>query len=108
MSVANARIVDMKFTVGRDALGDAVAFVSRALPSRPVVPLLSGMLIEASAGGLTLSCFDYEISARGSIDADVATPGAPLVPRPLPPPITRSPRPPPAPLPPPPRTLHPP
>jgi len=80
----------MKFTVERDALGDAVAFVARALPSRPVVPLLSGMLIEASADGLTLSCFDYEVSARVSVDADVATPGSALVPGRLLAEITRS------------------
>jgi DNA polymerase-3 subunit beta len=90
MSVANARIVDMKFTVERGALGEAVAFVSRALPSRPVVPLLSGMLIEASADRLTLSCFDYEVSARISVDADVATPGSALVPGRLLAEITRS------------------
>lgn len=80
----------MKFTVGRDALGEAVAFVARALPSRPVVPLLSGMLMEASAGKLTMSCFDYEISARVSVDADVATPGSALVPGRLLAEITRS------------------
>jgi DNA polymerase-3 subunit beta len=80
----------MKFTVERDALGDAVAFVARALPSRPVVPLLSGMLIEASADGLTMSCFDYEVSARVSVDADVATPGSALVPGRLLAEITRS------------------
>jgi DNA polymerase-3 subunit beta len=80
----------MKFTVGRDALGEAVAFVSRALPSRPVLPLLSGMLIEASAGRLTLSCFDYEVSARASVDADVGTPGSALVPGRLLAEITRS------------------
>jgi len=80
----------MKFTVERDALGEAVAFVARALPSRPVVPLLSGMLIEASADGLTLSCFDYEVSARVSVDADVATPGSALVPGRLLAEITRS------------------
>jgi DNA polymerase III subunit beta len=80
----------MKFTVGRDALGEAVAFVSRALPSRPVLPLLSGMLIEATASGLTLSCFDYEVSARASVDADVATPGSALVPGRLLAEITRS------------------
>jgi len=83
-------IVDMKFTMERGALGEAVAFVSRALPSRPVVPLLSGMLIEASAGGLTLSCFDYEVSARISVDADVAMPGSALVPGRLLAEITRS------------------
>lgn len=80
----------MKFTVGRDALGEAVAFVSRALPSRPIVPLLSGMLIEASADALTLSCFDYEVSARVRVEADVAAPGAALVPGRLLAEITRS------------------
>src|SRR5262249_58943456 len=90
MSVANARIVDMKFTVDRGAVGEAVAFVSRALPSRPVVPLLSGMLIEASADGLTLSCFDYEVSARVRVDADVAAHGSALVPGRLLAEITRS------------------
>ncbi len=70
----------MKFTVGRDALGEAVGFVARALPSRPVVPLLSGMLLEAAADGLTLSCFDYEVSARIRVDAEVAEPGSALVP----------------------------
>ena len=80
----------MKFTLGRDALGDAVAFVSRALPSRPVVPVLSGLLLEASAGGLTLSCFDYEVSARVLVDADVAEPGSALVPGRLLAEITRS------------------
>lgn len=80
----------MKFTVDRGALGEAVAFVSRALPSRPVVPLLSGMLIEAAAGRLTMSCFDYEVSARVSVDADVAGPGSALVPGRLLAEITRS------------------
>jgi DNA polymerase III subunit beta len=80
----------MKFTLGRDALGDAVAFASRALPSRPVVPLLSGLLLEAAAGSLTLSCFDYEVSARVRVDADVADPGSALVPGRLLAEITRS------------------
>ena len=80
----------MKFTLGRDALGEAVAFVSRALPSRPVVPVLSGLLLEAAAGSLTLSCFDYEVSARVQVDADVAEPGSALVPGRLLAEITRS------------------
>jgi DNA polymerase-3 subunit beta len=80
----------MKFIVGREALGDAVAFVSRALPSRPVVPVLSGLLLEAAADGLTLSCFDYEVSARVRVDADVAEPGSALVPGRLLAEITRS------------------
>ncbi|MGN6790853.1 MAG: DNA polymerase III subunit beta [Streptosporangiaceae bacterium] len=80
----------MKFTVARDALGEAVAFISRALPSRPVVPVLSGMLVEASADGLTLSCFDYEVSARVQVEAEVSASGSALVPGRLLAEITRS------------------
>jgi DNA polymerase III subunit beta len=80
----------MRFKVGRDALGDAVAFVSRVLPSRPVVPLLSGMLIEATSAGLTISCFDYEVSARCRVDAEIAETGTVLVPGRLLAEITRS------------------
>ncbi len=90
MSVLNARIVTMKFTVARDALGDAVAFIARALPSRPVLPVLSGMLVEASDGQLTLSCFDYEVSARVRVDAEVSAAGSALVPGRLLAEITRS------------------
>src|SRR5215470_5925964 len=80
----------MKFALERDTLGDAVAFVSRALPSRPVVPVLSGLLLQADAGSLTLSCFDYEVSARVQVEADVAEPGSALVPGRLLAEITRS------------------
>jgi DNA polymerase-3 subunit beta len=70
----------MRFTLGRDALGDAVAFVARALSSRPVVPVLSGLLLEAANNGLTVSCFDYEVSARVRVEAHVFEPGSALVP----------------------------
>ncbi len=80
----------VKFKVERDALGEAVAWVARALPTRPVVPVLTGLLIEAGPGGLTLSCFDYEVSARITIEAEVAEPGTVLVPGRLLAEITRS------------------
>ena len=85
----------MKFTVERDALADAVAWVARALPTRPVVPVLTGLMLSADpddqpsqpsqpgqpgAGFLTLSCFDYEVSARVRVRAEVAQPGTVLVP----------------------------
>jgi DNA polymerase-3 subunit beta len=44
----------MRFNLGRDALAEAVAWVARSLPSRPVLPILSGLLLEADADGLTL------------------------------------------------------
>ncbi len=80
----------MKIRVERDALGEAVAWVARALPTRPVVPVLSGLLVQAGQDGLTLSCFDYEVSARITIAAEVAEPGTVLVPGRLLAEITRS------------------
>jgi DNA polymerase-3 subunit beta len=79
----------MKFQVERDVLAEAVGWASRALPARPVIPVLSGLLLQA-ADGLTLSCFDYEVSARVEVDAEVAEPGTVLVPGRLLAEITRS------------------
>src|ERR1700744_4224896 len=111
----------MRFTVERDALAEAVTWAARALPARPVLPVLSGLLLSATqtegatrtegaartegatqteeapqtegptqaedaeqagddAAGLTLSCFDYEVSARGRVRAEVTEPGPALVP----------------------------
>ena len=79
----------MKFTVERDVLTEAVGWVSRALPGRPVIPVLSGLLLQA-ADGLVLSCFDYEVSARAEVEAEVSEPGTVLVPGRLLAEITRS------------------
>ena len=80
----------MKFTVERDALAEAATWVARALPTRPVIPVLAGLLLRAADDGLTLSCFDYEVSARMRIPAEVSEPGAVLVPGRLLVEITRS------------------
>jgi DNA polymerase-3 subunit beta len=80
----------MKFTVERDALAEAATWVARALPARPVIPLLAGLLVHAADDGLTLSCFDYEVSARMRIPAEVSEPGTALVPGRLLVEITRS------------------
>lgn len=71
----------MKFRVERDVLADAAAWVARSLPSRPPVPVLGGVLIEAASGGdrLTVSGFDYETSARVELDATIGDEGRVLV-----------------------------
>ncbi|MDN5797215.1 MAG: DNA polymerase III subunit beta [Intrasporangium sp.] len=70
----------MKFRVDRDVLADAVTWVARGLPARPPVPVLAGVLVEADeAGSLTLSAFDYEVSAKVTVPADVSGSGAVLV-----------------------------
>ncbi len=70
----------MKFRVERDVLAEAVTWVARGLPARPPVPVLAGVMLEAfDDGTLTLSAFDYEVSARITVPADVAEPGQVLV-----------------------------
>jgi DNA polymerase-3 subunit beta len=69
----------LKFRVDRDVLADAVAWAARSLPVRPSVPVLSGLLIEASDDGLVLSTFDYETSARATLSAEVSDEGRALV-----------------------------
>ena len=80
----------MRFTVARDAFAEAVAWVARALPSLPVIPVLAGLLLQADEDRLTLACFDYEVSARMTVPAEVAEPGTALVPGRLLVEITRS------------------
>ncbi len=69
----------MKFRVERDVLAEAVAWTARSLPTRPPVAVLAGLLIEADDRTLTLSGFDYEVSARVEVPADVSSPGRALV-----------------------------
>lgn len=69
----------MKFRVDRDALADAVAWAARSLPVRPSAPVLAGLLIAASDEGLVLSSFDYETSARATLNAEVSEEGTVLV-----------------------------
>lgn len=73
----------MKIRVDRDALAEAAAWTARTLPSRPPVPVLAGMHLdvaeEGSAATLTLSSFDYEVSAVMSVDVDAKEAGSILV-----------------------------
>lgn len=69
----------MKIRVERDVLAEAVAWAARSLPARPPVPVLAGLLLKAEEGRLSLSGFDYEVSARVSVDAEVEDEGTVLV-----------------------------
>lgn len=69
----------MKFTVARDVLSEAVSWTARALPVRPASPILAGVRIHAANEELTLSSFDYEVSANSRIPANVEEEGEVLV-----------------------------
>lgn len=68
----------MKLQVERDPLAEAVAWAARALPARPTAPVLAGIRIQAGSE-LTLSTFDYEVSARAIIGVTADEPGTVLV-----------------------------
>jgi DNA polymerase-3 subunit beta len=69
----------VKIRVERDALADAVAWAARSLPARPPVPVLAGLLLDADEQTLSLSGFDYEVSARVDVEASIDEPGRVLV-----------------------------
>ncbi|HTN56786.1 MAG TPA: DNA polymerase III subunit beta [Protaetiibacter sp.] len=69
----------MKFQVNRDVFSEAVSFAVKLLPQRTTQPILSGVLLEADGATLTLSSFDYEVSSRTEITAEVDDVGTALV-----------------------------
>src|ERR1700737_161695 len=72
-------VTDLKFRLLREDFADAVAWVARTLPNRPTVPVLAGVLLTGSDDGLTVSGFDYEVSAEVRLAAEIASPGTVLV-----------------------------
>src|ERR1700734_3476043 len=81
MNVATTTVglTDLKFRLTREDFADAVAWVARTLPTRPTVPVLAGVLLTGSEDGLTVSGFDYEVSAEVRLAAEIASPGTVLV-----------------------------
>ncbi len=69
----------MKFRVPHEEFAESVAWVARSLPSRPPVPVLGGVLLTADESGLSVSGFDYEVSAQVRVGAEVADEGQVLV-----------------------------
>ncbi|SDM60530.1 DNA polymerase III subunit beta [Streptomyces wuyuanensis] len=69
----------MKIRVERDVLAEAVAWVARSLPARPPAPVLAGLLLKAEDGALSFSSFDYEVSAKVSVEAEIEEDGTVLV-----------------------------
>ncbi len=68
----------MKIVLDRDILADAVAWTARTLPARPAVPVLAGIHLKAAAE-LTLSSFDYDVSAQITVPVSSEEEGSALV-----------------------------
>jgi DNA polymerase III subunit beta len=71
----------VKFRCDRDDLSEALQTVQRGVSTRPGIPALTGVLLEAAEGGqLMLTTTDLEVSARLSVDVTLQEPGTALVP----------------------------
>ena len=79
VATTTAGLTDLKFRLVRESFAEAVSWVAKNLPTRPAVPVLSGVLLAGSDAGLTISGFDYEVSAEAQVAAEIASPGSVLV-----------------------------
>ncbi|WP_027586350.1 DNA polymerase III subunit beta [Acidipropionibacterium thoenii] len=69
----------MKIRLERDVMADAVSWVARTLPNRPVVPILAGLLVRAEGDTVVMSGSDNETTGQMTLTAQVDEPGQALV-----------------------------
>jgi len=70
----------LKLTTKRDELVSKLSVVSRAVSTRAATQALSGILLRADVGEVTLAATDGEMGLRTAMDADVASAGSALLP----------------------------
>ena len=70
----------MKLNVARDELVAKLGLVARAVSTRGTVQVLSGILLSAEGGTITLAATDMELSLRTTLDAQVDGDGAVVIP----------------------------
>ncbi|MCL4371616.1 MAG: DNA polymerase III subunit beta [Chloroflexi bacterium] len=70
----------MDFTVDQSSFARALRLVGRAVPAKPVVPILQAVLLECEYGRLNLASTDVEIGVSTSVAAEIASPGRAAIP----------------------------
>jgi DNA polymerase-3 subunit beta len=66
----------MKFTITREQLQEGLVAVAASVPSKTTLPVLSNILVEATADGLRLSGTDLDIAVSTTVAASVDQEGA--------------------------------
>lgn len=70
----------LAFRVDAKPFAAAVAAVARRIPTKPPTPVLAGVLLDVTDGVLTVSAFDFDVSAQVRLDVDpLASNGRALV-----------------------------
>lgn len=70
----------LKITVPREELAAKLAIVGRGVSTRTAVQILGGILLRAEGGTVELAATDMELSLRTTLDAQVGSEGAVVVP----------------------------
>jgi len=70
----------MRITIARSELLDALTVVSKGMSSRSTLPILSGILLAAENGSVSLQATDLEVSVRHSTAALVDQEGQTVIP----------------------------
>ena len=70
----------MKLTTKREELVDKLSVVSRAVSTRAATQALSGVLVTAAEGRVTLSATDLDMALETTVAAEVETEGSVLLP----------------------------
>jgi DNA polymerase-3 subunit beta len=69
----------VKFRIDRDVLSDAVSWAARTLPSRPTMPVLAALRLEADGEGIRVAGYDHEVFGEVHVPAEVGDSGVALV-----------------------------
>ncbi len=80
----------MKLNTKREELASKLSIVSRAISNRAATQSLSGILLNASTNGVTLSATDLEMGLETGLEAEVGDEGSALLPGRLLAEVTRS------------------
>ena len=70
------RLLNMKFSITKDALLEGLSSVQNVVPSLTTLPILSNVLIEGGDGVLRLTTTDLDLGVRRSVEASVERSGA--------------------------------
>jgi DNA polymerase-3 subunit beta len=69
----------VEFELERDAFAEAIAWTAKGLPTRPVVPVTAGVVLEVTDGAMIVSGFDFEVLNRIEVPVTEKAPGRVLV-----------------------------
>src|ERR1043166_4638482 len=73
-------IRNLKLTTKREDLVSKLSIVSRAVSTRAATQALSGVLLNAADGKVTLAATDLDMGLETALDADIASEGSVLLP----------------------------